>query len=96
MRNKLGPITFGKAEEMIFLGREITTEKNYSESVAKEIDDEIRGFIAKAHDAAKKIIISRRKILEKIAKTLMEKETLEQEEFANIIKSFHLKLVVIK
>ena len=96
MSKKLGPITFGKIEEMIFLGREIAHEKNYSESVAKEIDDEVKGFIAKAHNAAKKIIVSRKKVLEKIAKTLMEKETLEQEEFANIIKSFHLKLVVIK
>lgn len=96
MSKKLGPITFGKTEEMIFLGREITTEKNYSESVAKEIDNEVKGFIEKAHEAAKKIINSRKKVLEKIAKTLMEKETLEQEEFANIIKGFHLKPVAIK
>ncbi|MEK7635840.1 MAG: ATP-dependent zinc metalloprotease FtsH [Patescibacteria group bacterium] len=95
MSKKLGPITFGKIEEMIFLGREIAHEKNYSESVAKEIDDEVKGFIGKAYEAAKKIINSRRKVLEKIAKTLMEKETLEQEEFANIIKSFNLKLVAI-
>ena len=81
---------------MIFLGREIAHEKNYSESVAKEIDDEVRGFIKKAREAAKKIIVSRKKVLEKIAKTLMEKETLEQEEFANIIKGFHLKLIAIK
>ncbi|MBI4993361.1 ATP-dependent zinc metalloprotease FtsH [Candidatus Wolfebacteria bacterium] len=96
MSEKLGPITFGKSEEMIFLGREISAERNYSEEVAKQIDEEVKNFIDKAYEAAKKIIISRKKILDKIAKTLIEKETIEQEEFDTIIKSFNLKQVVVK
>ncbi|MBI5306223.1 ATP-dependent zinc metalloprotease FtsH [Candidatus Wolfebacteria bacterium] len=96
MSEKLGPITFGKTEEMIFLGREIAMEKNYSEEVAKEIDAEIKNFIDKAYNVAEKIIISRKKILDVIAKTLVEKETIEQDEFDKIIKSFNLKPVVIK
>ena len=96
MSKKLGPMTFGKAEELVFLGREISAEKTYSEEAAKEIDKEIRSFIKQAYETAKKIISSRRSALEKIAKTLMEKETLEREEFDKLIKSFKLKSVAVK
>ena len=96
MSEKLGPITFGKTDEMIFLGREITMEKNYSEDVAKQIDEEVKNFIKKAYDVAEKIITSRKKVLDAIANKLIEKETIEHEEFDNLIKSFKLKLVEIK
>src|SRR3990167_5097809 len=95
MSKKLGPMTFGKAEELVFLGREISAEKTYSEEAAKEIDKEIRSFIKQAYETAKKIIFSSRSALEKIAKTLIEKETLEREEFDALIKGFKLKPIMI-
>jgi len=95
MSGKLGPITYGNTEEMVFLGREISTEKNYSEKIAAEIDNEVRNFIDKALSATKKIISSRKDVLKAIAEKLMEKETLEREEFDNIIKSFKLKQVSV-
>ena len=95
MSDKLGPRTFGKSHELIFLGREMTTEKDYSEAIAGKIDEEVSGLIDKAFLAAKKIITTHKNVLTKIAKTLIEKETLEQEEFYKIIKSFNLKPVVI-
>ncbi len=95
MSEKLGPMTFGKAQEMIFLGREITHERNYSESVAKEIDAEVSGFIGQAYRAAQKIVSARRKVLDTIAKSLLEKEVLEQDDFYNLIKPFNLKLLVV-
>lgn len=95
MSEKLGPITFGKTQEMIFLGREISTEKNYSESVATQIDEEIKSFIARAYATAKKIVASRKKVLDAIAHALLEKEVLEQEEFNAIIQSFKLKPLAI-
>ena len=95
MSEKLGPVTYGKVEELIFLGREIATEKNYSEKIAGEIDKEVKNFIDKALEVAKKIIISRKKVLKAIAKKLIEKETLEREEFENLIKSFKLKPISI-
>jgi cell division protease FtsH len=91
MSEKLGPMTFGKAEELVFLGKEISAEKNYSENVAAEIDAEVSGFIKRAHDLAKKIIQSRKKALDAIANALIEKENLEQDEFNNILKPFRLK-----
>ncbi len=95
MSEKLGPITYGKTEEMIFLGREITSEKNYSEKIAAEIDNEIKKIINKALIAAKKIISGRSKILKTIAEKLMEKETIEREEFDSLIKSFKMKPIAI-
>ena len=90
MSEKLGPITFGKSEELIFLGREIATEKNYSEKVAAEIDSEIRKFIRKAYETARKIVLARKQLLSKVAKRLMETETIEKEEFESILAHFGL------
>ena len=95
MSEKLGPMTFGKTQELIFLGREIATEKNYSEAMAVEIDKEISAFIKKAFAAAKKIINSRVKVLDEIAEALIEKETLEHEDFYAIIKKFNLKPLTV-
>jgi len=91
MSEKLGPITYGKTEELVFLGREIATEKNYSEKVAAEIDNEVKSFIDKAMLTAKKIVTLRKKVLQAIAKKLIEKETLERDEFESLIKSFRIK-----
>ncbi len=93
MSEKLGPLTFGKTEELVFLGREITTEKNYSETVATKIDAEVRSFIDRAHKKAKQIITNNKEALRAVAKTLMEKEVLEQEEFYALIKPFKLRPV---
>ena len=91
----LGPITFGKNEEMIFLGREITAEKNYSEEVAAKIDKEVESLLKKALQAAAKIVKTRKTALDAIANTLLEKETLEQEEFYKILDPFNLKPLAI-
>jgi len=96
MSKKLGPRTFGKTQELIFLGREISTEKDFSESLESEIDKEINSIIKKTLSAAKKIIATHRNVLDAIAKTLIEKESIEQEEFYKIIKTFNLKPVAIK
>lgn len=95
MSEKIGPITYGKTEELVFLGREIATEKNYSEKIAGEIDKEVRNIIEKARDLAKKIIVSRNRVLKAIAQKLIEKETLEREEFDTLIKSFKLRPISV-
>lgn len=95
MSDKLGPITFGKSEELVFLGREISSEKNYSEEVAKIIDGEVRNFASRAQQAANKIIKTYRAALEAIARSLIEKETLEQEEFYDILKPFKIKPLAV-
>lgn len=81
MSEKLGPRTFGEHDELIFLGREITEQRDYSESVAKAIDEEITKMIKNAQIQATKIIISKRATLDRLVERLLEKETLEQGEF---------------
>lgn len=93
MSNSLGPMTFGNTEELIFLGREISTAKNYSEKTATKIDEEVSRFIKQAYALAEKVIKVHRQVLEKIAHALIEKETLEQEEFYAILKPFKIKLL---
>jgi cell division protease FtsH len=81
MSQKLGPLTFGKKEEMIFLGREISEQRNYSDEVAAKIDAEVREIIDRAYERAREALSAQRKVLNKLAALLVEKETIEGEEF---------------
>jgi cell division protease FtsH len=81
MSSKLGPLTFGDREEMVFLGREIAEQRNYSEEIAEEIDQEVRRIIDEAYERARNILISYRDRLEAIAHRLIEVETVERPEF---------------
>jgi len=83
--SSLGPISFGEREELAFLGREFETGRNYSEKVATQIDKEVAKFIKDAETQAKKILTKKKNLLEKIAQTLIEKETIEREEFEKLI-----------
>jgi cell division protease FtsH len=85
MSESLGPRTYGEKEEMIFLGREITEQRDYSEKVAEQIDKEITHFIEHAVHTAKGIVNREKSILEKVVKVLMKQETLEKEEFDKIV-----------
>jgi len=84
--SSLGPISFGEKEELVFLGRELGGQRNYSEKVASQIDKEVEKFIKDAENQARKILAKKKSLLEKIAKTLMEKETIEREEFEELTK----------
>jgi cell division protease FtsH len=77
MSEKLGPRTFGHKEEMVFLGREISEQRDYSEDVARMIDEEVQGIIEGAHKTARTILSKNRKKLERLAQELINKETLE-------------------
>ncbi len=85
MSEKLGPIVFGEKEELVFLGKEIGEQRNYSERTADAIDKEVTRLIRNAQKVAEKIIRAKKKLLAKIAKTLIEKETIEKDEFEKII-----------
>lgn len=85
MSEKFGPIVFGEREEMVFLGKEIVSEKNYSEETAQMIDAEVKKIVDDAHKKARDIIVQKRKTLDKIAHVLIEKETIEKEEFEKLV-----------
>jgi len=85
MSDHLGPRTYGQKEEMIFLGREIHEQRDYSEKVAERIDEEIAGFIKQGEAKAQAIINGHKEQLEKIVSTLLEKETIEKDEFEAVM-----------
>ncbi|MGC8851860.1 MAG: ATP-dependent zinc metalloprotease FtsH [Minisyncoccia bacterium] len=86
MSEKLGPLTFGKTEDLVFLGKEITTEKDYSENTAILIDEEVKKIIDSCYKKGKQLLKENIKNLEKIAEKLLEKETLERKEVEELIK----------
>jgi len=85
MSEKLGPLTFGKREEMIFLGKEIAQHQDYSEQTAQEIDQEVRRFVIEAYERAKELAKSRIGALHALAAALLEREVLEGPEIDVII-----------
>jgi cell division protease FtsH len=83
--SSLGPMTFGKQEEQIFLGREIAQHRDYSESTAVSIDDEVRKFIMMGYERAKSILEEHREALIRIAESLLERESLDASEIQLLI-----------
>jgi len=86
MSEKLGPLVFGRREELIFLGREINEQRNYSEMTAKRIDEEVNALIKAAQEKAHTIILKYREKLDELAQLLLEKETVEADEFHALFK----------
>jgi len=82
--SSLGPVSFGEKEELVFLGKEISEQRNYSEKVAAQIDREVSKFIKNAESQARKILLKKKKLLEKVAKILIAKETIERGEFEKL------------
>jgi cell division protease FtsH len=88
MSEKLGPMTFGKKEEEIFLGRDVRQKAGYSRSTAIEIDGEVRRIIQESYHRAKDLLKSNLRVLHKVAEELLEKEVLVGSEIDAIIRSF--------
>ncbi|MFH0987685.1 MAG: ATP-dependent zinc metalloprotease FtsH [Patescibacteria group bacterium] len=86
--SRLGPIAFGEKAELVFLGKDLGEQRNYSEKRAAEIDNEVERFIKEAEKKAQKIIKEKQGLLKIISKVLKEKETIERQEFERIIKRY--------
>jgi cell division protease FtsH len=94
MSEKLGPLTFGKKDEQIFLGREIAKHKDYSEQTAVEIDEEVKRIVFTSYGTAKSLLRENLDILEAFAKTLLEKETMDGTEIDALIREAEAKRAV--
>ncbi len=81
MNDTLGPLVYGRKEELVFLGKEIGEQRDYSEAVAHQIDEEVRQIVTRAYDRAKTVIQEHREQMDRIVNYLMERETLSAEEF---------------
>ncbi len=84
MSEKLGPLVYGKKEELVFLGKELGEQRDYSEAVAQQIDGEVQRIVAEAHETALRILAENRERLDRVAETLIEIESLDLEEFEKV------------
>jgi len=84
MSSELGPMVYGKKDEMVFLGKEFTEQRDYSESVAEKIDIEVKQLVGDAYDRAKSILKKHRKVLDTLAEKLLEHETIDAKELDEI------------
>jgi len=90
MSETIGPMTLGRKEHQIFLGRDISEDRNYSDEIAFQIDKEVEKIIENAYSKAKEILIKNKRKLKKVATTLLQKETLEGEELDSLMKGAKL------
>ena len=88
--SELGPLTFGKKEEQIFLGREIAQHRDYSEDTAIKIDQEVRKLVSNGYTTAKQILADNRDVLERIARALIEREVLDANEIKLLVENQQL------
>jgi len=86
MSDRLGPMTFGQKEELVFLGKEIGEQRDYSEAVAQQIDEEVRRIVHQAYERAMVVLTEHREELDRLAQKLIEVETLEADEFIAVIE----------
>jgi cell division protease FtsH len=94
MSEKLGPLTFGKKDEQIFLGREIARHKDYSEKTAVDIDEEVKSIVIDAYNTSKELLTENQDLLEAFAKALLEKETMDGAEIDALIQEVESKRTV--
>lgn len=85
MSDKLGPMTFGQKDELVFLGKDLSEQRDYSEEVAGQIDKEVRNFIDQGYKKAEKVISENKDKLDVIYKRLIDKETIERKEFDELM-----------
>ena len=86
MSNDLGPRVYGQKQEMVFLGREISEQRDYSDAIAEKIDEEVRQIIDEQYSQATEILSTHREQLDLIARELLDRETLDAEEFVALIE----------
>src|SRR5712692_3021259 len=94
MSDVLGPRTFGDREELVFLGREISEQRNYSEQVAEQIDDEVKRIITTGYEKAKQVLTTYRDKLDQVVSRLIQQETLDSVEFEAIFSDITKKTLV--
>ena len=86
MSDKLGPMAYGKNQENVFMGRDFGHQRDYSEQIAYEIDEEIKNIVEERYELAKRLLTENRDMLETISKELLDKETIDEQEFAQIME----------
>ena len=86
MSEKMGNLAYGTSQEHVFMGRDFGHQRDFSEEIAADIDREVKRIVDERYNLAKELLLGNRDMLEVIAKELLERETLDEEEFVAIMK----------
>jgi cell division protease FtsH len=92
MSDRLGPVALGRANGNVFLGREIASDRDFSDETAAAIDEEVRNLVDRAYTRAKEVLVNNRHILDRLAEMLVEKETVDAEELQQVLASNDVKM----
>jgi cell division protease FtsH len=92
MSDRLGPVALGRQQGNMFLGRDIMSERDFSEETAAAIDEEVRKLVDTAYSRAKEVKLNNRKVLDEIAQMLIDKETVDAEELQEILGNNDVKM----
>jgi cell division protease FtsH len=92
MSDRLGPVALGRQQGNMFLGRDIMSERDFSEETAAAIDEEVRKLVDTAYIRAKEVLVNNRQVLDEIAQMLIEKETVDAEELQEILGNNDVKM----
>ncbi|HEY9736015.1 MAG TPA: cell division protein FtsH, partial [Trichocoleus sp.] len=95
MSDRLGPVALGRQQGNMFLGRDITAERDFSEETAAAIDAEVRQLVDEAYTRAKRVLTENRHVLDKLADMLVEKETVDAEELQYVLATNDVKMASI-
>jgi cell division protease FtsH len=95
MSDKLGPVALGRQQGNMFLGRDIASERDFSEETAAIVDDEVSQLVSQAYDRAKDVLLTNKPVLDRLANMLVEKETVDAEEFQELLTTSNVKMAPI-
>jgi cell division protease FtsH len=95
MSDRLGPVALGRSQGGMFLGRDIMAERDFSEETAAAIDDEVRNLVDQAYRRAKSVLVENRSVLDQLAQMLIERETVDSEEFQELLANSDVKMAAI-
>ena len=91
LSDRLGPVALGRSNGNVFMGRDIASDRDFSNETAAAIDEEVRNYVDQAYSRAKKVLIDNRHILDRLAEMLIEKETVEADELQNVLAENDVK-----
>ena len=95
MSDRLGPVALGRQQGNVFLGREIASDRDFSDETAAAIDEEVRNLVDQAYRRAKDVLVSNKHILDKLAQMLIEKETVDSDEFQDLLATNEVKMAAL-
>jgi cell division protease FtsH len=95
MSERLGPVALGRQNGNVFMGRDIASDRDFSDSTASAIDDEVKKLVDQAYQRAKQVLVENRAVLDKLADMLVEKETVDADELQEILNTNEVRMAAI-